>query len=139
MRPVDDGVQREGGCLCGRIRYRAAEPLTAITICHCTECRATSGGAPAHTSCAADGFALTAGAGELRWFPGPTSETDGERGFCPTCGSYLLFRIAGDERMYLTAGSLDDAAGLPFETHLFWASRAPWEAPDGRPTLERYD
>ena len=130
---------REGGCLCGRIRYRAAEPLRPITVCHCAECRRTSGGAPAHSACAADGFALTAGEGELRWFPGPTSATGGERGFCPTCGSYLLFRIAGDPQLYMTAGSLDDAAGIPFAAHLFWASRAPWEAPDGRPTLERYD
>lgn len=132
-----DAGHREGGCLCGAVRYRAAEPLRPITICHCSECRGTSGGAPAHSACAADGFELLRGE-TLRWFAGPTSETGGERGFCATCGAYVLFRIEGDELMYMTAGSLDDASGIPFEAHIFWASRAPWEAPDGRPALERY-
>jgi len=128
---------RDGGCLCGAVRYRATEPLRPINLCHCTECRRTTGGAPASTACPVEGFELTA-ADTLRWFPGPTSATAGERGFCARCGSYVLFRIPDDALMYMTAASLDDDAGLEVEGHIFWDSRAPWEAPDGRPAVDGY-
>lgn len=127
----------DGGCLCGALRYRATGSLQPINICHCTECRETTGGAPASTACSGNGFQLLADE-TLRWFPGPTSATHGERGFCSTCGSYVLFRIPDDPLMYLTAASLDEPVDLPVEGHIWWASRAAWEAADGRPTADAY-
>ena len=84
------------------------------------------------------GFAFTQGEELVRWFPGPTSSTGGERGFCSTCGTYLLFRIPDDPLLYFSATSLDDETGLRVEAHIFWDSRAPWEAADGLPTVDGY-
>jgi hypothetical protein len=36
---------KDGGCQCGKVRYRLdGEPL-ALTMCHCTECQRQSGSA----------------------------------------------------------------------------------------------
>jgi hypothetical protein len=45
-KPLSSEAQvREGGCQCGRVRYRVeGEPLT-LGICHCTECQRQSGSA----------------------------------------------------------------------------------------------
>ena len=128
---------REGGCLCGDVRYRAAGPLRPINVCHCAECRQMAGGPSAFTACAAEGFSLLR-EGDLRWFAGPTSATGGERGFCGRCGTYLLFRIPDDPLLYFSASTLDDERELRIEAHIFWNSRGPWEVADGLPTLDGY-
>src|SRR5579864_355509 len=72
VRPFDDGVYlpakcRErtlfmpgqsslstethgGGCLCGGVRYLISGPLRGIVVCHCSQCRRTSGHYAAMTS-----------------------------------------------------------------------------------------
>jgi len=130
-------TSHHGGCLCGSVRYRAESPLRPINICHCAECRKTTGGAPASTACERERFTLLEQT-TLRWFAGPTSVTHGERGFCSRCGAYVLFRTADDPMMYMTVASLDEPGELPVEGHIWWASRADWEAPDGRPTSDAY-
>ena len=132
------GASREGGCICGDVRFRAAEPLRTVNLCHCTECRTMAGGASGFTACDADGFELLS-EGDLRWFAGPTSATGGERAFCGRCGSYLLFRIPGDPLLYFSASALDDETGIVAEAHIFWESRGPWEpADDSLPKIEGY-
>lgn len=34
---------REGGCLCGEVRYRVTGPMRDIIGCHCSQCRRTTG------------------------------------------------------------------------------------------------
>ncbi|MDB4963641.1 MAG: aldehyde-activating protein [Myxococcales bacterium] len=46
---------------------------------------------------------------------------------CKTCGTPLL--AEEDERnIYLTAGTLDDPLSVGIKNHLFYDSRADWEA-----------
>ncbi len=129
---------RTGGCICGGIRYQAGEPLRPINVCHCAECRQMAGGSAAFAACDTAAFSLTQGEALLRWFPGPTSATRGERGFCSTCGTYLLFRIPDDPLQYFSASTLDDESGLHIATHIFWDRRAPWTVADGLPTTAGY-
>jgi hypothetical protein len=129
---------RTGGCICGGVRYAAPEPLRPINTCHCRECRQMAGGPSSFTACAAAGFAFERGEDLVRWFAGPTSATGGVRGFCSACGTYLAFRIPDDPLLYFSATTLDDESGLQVEAHIFWDRRAPWEAPDGLPTVDGY-
>src|SRR3546814_7052066 len=77
----------EGGCLCGRVRWRAEEPVRHRTHCHCSLCRKGSGAiVVAWITVQRTGFAWT---GE----PPATyrSTPSAERSFCAVCGSKLTF------------------------------------------------
>jgi hypothetical protein len=77
----------EGGCLCGRVRYRVTGAPRSATCCHCSTCRRASG-APyvAWATFPQAEFAFTG--------PEPArfrSSADVERSFCPRCGTPLYF------------------------------------------------
>lgn len=114
---------REGGCLCGAVRYRThGEPLL-VEYCHCGMCR-RAGGAPVvvWADFPTERFAWTRGApSEYR------SSAEALRGFCARCGSPLTFRwTSGTSRITVTVGSLDDPGALAPQHHIFTAYALPW-------------
>lgn len=110
-----------GSCLCGTVRYSvAAEPL-GTTLCHCEDCRKSSG-APV--------VAWTFfPAGTIR-FHGPVRtvrHAARERTFCPACGSPLMFfDPALPHQFEVTTCTLDRAADLPPVDHNWTTDRLPW-------------
>lgn len=122
----------EGGCLCGRVRYRASGIPRGNTICHCATCRRASG-APlvAWTSFATDSFAFTSDA------PAIYASSPGiERGFCPRCGTPLTYRRLEEAgNIDVTVATLDDPEAIPPEDHTWVQSRLSWiKLSDGLPT-----
>lgn len=109
---------RDGGCLCGALRYRVrGEPLR-VGLCHCGDCRRESG-AP-FTLFAVWPNAAFSSTGETRTFHG--------RAFCPSCGSRLF--NPGDPEMEIRAGSLDSAPTDLVPTYEIWVRRRePWLRP----------
>lgn len=112
----------QGGCLCGQVRYQAADP-TMTVICHCTHCQKQSGGA----------FSImVVSPRESFTFEGPlkTYEDTGDSGakvlrrFCATCGSPIL--TEGGEVAIIKAGTLDDTSGLKPTVQLYCDSAQPW-------------
>lgn len=117
---------REGGCLCGAVRYRVRGDPLRVGLCHCADCRKESG-AP-FTLFAVfphDAFAV---AGETRIHQG--------RAFCPTCGSRLF--NPGEPEMEIRAGSLDRVPTDLVPTYEIWVRRRePWLTPlPGAPQYE---
>ena len=117
---------REGGCLCGFVRYRAGGTPSHETWCHCSICRRASG-APcvAWFSVDAAEFAFTAGAPATY-----RSSKNGTRAFCPRCGTQLTFRfddLPGE--VDVTTASLDDPEALPPRDHTRTSSRLSWADP----------
>jgi hypothetical protein len=108
-------TERSGGCLCGAIRYTAlGEPLR-VGLCHCQDCRRTSGSA---FSCFAvwprQAFSHT---GELATFQG--------RSFCPACGSRVA-HLRNDEAEIMV-GTLDDGPSDLIPSYELWVGRRePW-------------
>jgi hypothetical protein len=52
----------EGGCLCGRVRFRIARPPMLTAVCHCSSCQKMTAGAYSTTLAApTDGFAVAQG------------------------------------------------------------------------------
>lgn len=113
----------EGGCLCGAIRYRATAPALRGVICHCSICRRHSG-APALAFVHFPIASFTWIKAEPSWY---RSSRYAERGFCPTCGSTVAMReeVLRD-RVQVCVGSLDTAAGVHIDDHVWTSERIPW-------------
>ena len=113
----------EGGCLCGRLRYRIERAPQHADYCHCRMCQRASG-APvvAWLTMASAGFAWTTGEPAVyRSSPGA------ERLFCSHCGTQLVFReLAEPNNLDVTLASLDDPAAVRPGHHIWTSSRIAW-------------
>lgn len=129
-------MSREGGCLCGAVRYRVSGHLREILVCHCRDCRSWAGRAWAATAVRDDDFEVSDGA--LVWVETPSSEHGASRGHCRACGSSLFWRAPGLGRTSIGAGTLDDPAGLRVAGHIWVEQGADWDRPpDGVPAYPR--
>lgn len=102
---------RSGGCLCGAVRYRVSGRPLRVGLCHCQDCRKSSGSA--YAMFGVWDRAAYAGEGELRTFKG--------RSFCPTCGSRVAHLDQAEAEIML--GSLDDAPSDLIPGYELWTPR----------------
>lgn len=90
----------DGGCHCGRIKYRAQADPDRVEICHCTDCQTLSGSAyRTVVPVEADSFELLSGTPKLY----PKTADDGSirmQAFCAECGSPLYSAPPQGERGY---------------------------------------
>lgn len=120
----------EGGCLCGRVRYRTeAEPITA-RLCWCRVCQYFACGNAAVGVCLpADGLTVT---GEMRDFVSiADSGNRMHRRFCPECGVHLF--SAAESRPHLVfvrAGTLDEPDIVQPAATIWTASKPAWACVD---------
>ncbi|HEX7873569.1 MAG TPA: GFA family protein [Sphingobium sp.] len=126
-----------GGCQCGAIRYRASGEPKHVALCHCADCRKSSG-APvvSWAAFAEEDFAVTQG--DPRTF---NSSGNSLRSFCPDCGTGLFFRNADylPGIVDIQSATLDDPDALPPQAHIQTAERIGWMAHLGDlPQFERY-
>jgi hypothetical protein len=131
----------EGGCDCGKVRYRlAAEPMF-VHCCHCSWCQRESGSA----------FALNAliETAEVKLLQGqpvasqlPSASGKGQTVLrCPDCGITLWSHYAGAGRAmaFVRVGTLDEPRLCPPDVHIYTSTRLPWvQLPDGVPGFEGY-
>jgi hypothetical protein len=115
-----------GGCLCGRVRYRAATDAAQLMVCHCRDCQKQAGSAFSVVLIVpATGFEI---AGETKAFE-HVSDSGGKvsRIFCPDCGSPIISKLAAyPEIVAIKAGTLDDPSWLNPQLHVWCASAQPW-------------
>ena len=124
-----------GGCLCGAVRYSAANVDTDLIECHCSQCRKQSGHGYA-TAATSKPDVTIRGEENITWF---RASDDAERGFCAACGSHLFWRSLTDDKMVVLAGSIDDASGMSLANHIFVESKgAYYEITDGLPQVTGY-
>ncbi len=112
-----------GGCLCGAVRYEVKGQLGDVINCHCSKCRRFHGHSAAYTSSLREELVMEEEGG-LKWFRSMTDETPGvRRGFCGECGASMFWDAPGEDRMYISAGSVDKPTGLKTVVHI-WVSQA---------------
>jgi hypothetical protein len=126
-----------GRCHCGAVRYRVDGDQVYSAVCHCEDCRRSSG-AVSVGWIAFPATALTVEHGETREY---ASSENGRRQFCPTCGTGLFYYneavLPGLVDIQLT--TLEDPASHPPQIHVQTADELPWEAGLGElPRFERY-
>ena len=111
--------ERTGGCLCGAVRYVAAELPDHMHACHCSMCRRTSGGASFSVMVPAAAMQVS-GAEHVTTY---ASSDWAARSFCARCGSGLWYRLtqpdAATADYCLSVGTLDDANGLPLTREIY--------------------
>ena len=113
----------KGGCLCGKVRYEVAGPLSAVDHCHCSLCRRQHGAAFASYAEFTPGdFSWTAGENFVKVYE---TLSGGGWCFCKECGSTL----AGADKGTITSITLGTVEGEPdikSEFHIFVGSKAQW-------------
>lgn len=130
-------MTHQGGCHCGAVRYEVAGEPQHVALCHCSDCRKSSG-APmvAWAAFAEDQFKLVEG--EPMTF---NSSGSAMRSFCPKCGSGLYYRnvefLPGI--VDIQSATLDDPEALPPGAHIQTAERLGWmETAHSLPAFERF-
>jgi hypothetical protein len=132
------GEVREGGCLCGAVRYTAEWPPMMIATCSCKNCQRQAGSSVALLAVMpAEAVAIT---GVLTAYE-DTGESGGKviRKFCGTCGSPIVSEIpAAPQMIIVKAGTLDSAKDLAPTLHYWTSSAHDWvQFPEGGVMLEK--
>jgi hypothetical protein len=112
-----------GRCFCGQVRFELAGKPQFACHCHCESCRRAAG-APFVTWVSFDreDFALTSGTiAEYRSSPGV------RRGHCAACGTTITYSWnQRPNEIDIAVSSLDDAAGIAPEAHIWVQDKVPW-------------
>jgi hypothetical protein len=126
-----------GRCACGRLRYRSDEAPLAGLYCQCRDCQYDSGtGHSCHVMLAGTAFALS---GPVKLYESMADSGESVvRGFCPECGSSMIYRSDTFPGVtFVTAGSLDDPAWFMPTMIVYTSSAQPWDRLDA--ALARFD
>ena len=120
----DDWTDLEGGCFCGKVRYRLTGKPKWAGHCHCRSCQKATAAA----------FASWAGlhSADVEIISGTLSiyhSSPGvERGFCKACGTSLTY--AKEEswpgEMHILLPTLDDPAAITPRVHAYVADQIEW-------------
>ena len=117
---------REGGCLCGMVRFKILGEPIRVGLCHCADCRKTSGSA--FSTFAVWPRGAYEGPGELSVYDG--------RSFCSNCGSRVVH--LRDDEAEIMMGSLDMAPSSLVPQYELWVGRREhWLAPV--PGIDQHD
>ena len=112
---MNDTDTREGGCHCGKVRYRVSGAAEHSLICNCASCRGASG--------AQNVAYFVVPKERFEWLseepPRYASSPGVERGFCSSCGTSLSFEAPYIEGLIdVTVASLDDPEAFPPTAHV---------------------
>lgn len=125
-----------GRCECGKVAFEVPAVRDTVTMCHCSQCRRTSGHvwASTHASDMAD-LVFIADEG-LTWYD---SSDFAKRGFCKFCGSSLFYRMNDEQGVGIAAGCLDGETGLTTGKHIFVKDKGDYyDIADDAPQIQRY-
>ena len=117
---------KQGGCLCGQVRYEIhSEPL-ASAICHCKNCQKQSGAAfSINVVVPTDQIDLK---GKLTTFVDQSEEgNDVLRKFCSACGSPILSELSSMLGMAaIKVCTLDDPSSFDPQMQIWCSSQQGW-------------
>lgn len=114
----------EGGCRCGRVRFRVTAPPLVTMACHCRGCQRMSGSAYSLSAAyPVAAFEVTKGEPVIGGLRGE----DARHNFCGWCMSWMFTRIRGlDWFVNVRASLLDDPGWyVPF-VETCTAEALPW-------------
>jgi hypothetical protein len=126
---MENIMHREGGCLCGAVRYVLKSDPQGTAVCHCTHCQKQSG--------SAFSFNLVMGEADYEqrgetvfYVDRGDSGLPSHRHFCGRCGSAIVTKdptLPG--KVLVKAGTLDSMEGLQPQIEIYTVHAVEWLAP----------
>lgn len=115
-------AMNHGSCLCGDIAWTVDGEFTMLVNCHCSICRKVHGsGYGAFVASSAEGFRWVSGVERIHTYQ---SSENGQRPFCPRCGSGVA--VVMEKLAYMPAGNLSGDITRSLDSHIFVAHKACW-------------
>lgn len=112
-----------GTCMCRAVGYAVPDAFLYSLICHCSNCRRTTGSAfKPFAGIERHKFHLTRGADGLLI----VGEENGHDAHCRQCGSLLYSVVRAGAFVHVALGTLMDDPGIRPSAHIFVGSKAPW-------------
>ncbi len=125
----------KGRCECGAVLFEVKDARPEVTVCHCGQCRRTSGHLWASTVVADDDLVFQSEEA-LVWYE---SSDFAKRGFCGRCGSSLFYKMHNEPHIAVAAGCFDDPTGLSITKHIFAKDKGDYyDIADGAVVLQTY-
>ena len=130
----------EGGCACGKLRFRLASGPMFVHCCHCRDCQRQTGSAfVLNALIETDRVELVSGETQAIEVP-----TDSGRPHaiwrCAACKVAVWSHYGGIQKLtFVRVGTLDEPSRLTPDVHIYTRSKLPWVAlPAGVPAFEAY-
>lgn len=115
----------EGGCLCGKVRFRVKNRFEQLYLCHCSQCRKITGSAYASILLSQpDRLEWLAGEDNINRFEYPGRNFT--KAFCRDCGSGVPYLNQTGTALIVPAGALDDEPNTAGQANIFCAERPQW-------------
>lgn len=133
----------EGGCACGRARYRMTRSPMFVHCCHCRWCQRETGAAFALNALIETDFVEILD-GDTETVNTPSNSGKGQKIVrCPTCHvalwSHYAYGGIGDFVKFVRVGTLDDPSAFPPGVHIYVESKVTWlKIPEGVSTVDQY-
>lgn len=118
----------EGGCDCGKVRYRMLTAPLVVHCCHCRWCQRETGASFALNAMIEADRVINLG-GDPEVIVTPSNSGAGQRIVrCPDCKVAVWSHYAGSGHLtkFVRVGTLDDPDVLAPNVHIFTASKQPW-------------
>lgn len=128
---MDEAAQREGGCACGKVRYRVQGVPIMVHNCYCRQCQQQTGSTSV-VNAFWESDKVECLSGELAEFAVPGGSGEAHTiARCRDCGT-ALFSYYGRMGRLMTgvrAGSLDDPGSVTPDVAIFLAEKMSWVTP----------
>jgi hypothetical protein len=127
----------KGRCGCDTVEYEVSDEFVVAFICHCSNCRATTGSAfLPWGEIAREKFRVTKGAASLTLLGEERADHEVR---CGACWSLVYWTARGGGYVRVPYGTLIDEPALKPMAHMFVGSKAPWyEILDDLPQHDEY-
>ena len=120
-----DIMIREGGCLCGAVRFKAeGEPIN-VRICHCRNCQKSTG-SPFFARALFAQSALSVHGKTARY----ASSDALDRVFCKKCGARLFAWRKSPAVAGVALAAFDDRNAFAPTEHIWVSEKMDWVKPD---------
>ena len=120
---------REGGCLCGAVRFKTKGEPVNVRVCHCRNCQKAMG-SPFYARALFAQDALTVEGDTARY----ASSKAIDRVFCKTCGTRLFSWRTNGTAAGVALATFDDRNAFTPTEHIWVCEKIDWvKLDDGLP------